>query len=180
MDEKTSLRIPNSFSDNRKSKTCTEPCRSIQNLRRAGIFAIALTVAFGGTVAEGQQAKIPRVGFLRGVENEGYLEAFRQELKKLGYVEGENIALEYRSGKTDELPKLAAELVGLQVVIILADGSGPAGAAKQATSKIPIVMTTSSDPVGLGLIASLAQPGGNITGLSSNSRDLGGKKPRAA
>ena len=95
--------------------------------------------------AEAQQlAKIPRVGFLRGVENEGYVEAFRQELKKLGYVEGENIALEYRSGKTDQLPKLAAELVGLQVVIILADGSGPAGAAKQATSKIPIVMTTST------------------------------------
>ena len=163
------------YSDNPKSKTCTEPCRSIQNLRRAGIFAIALTVAFGGTVAEAQQAKIPRVGFLRGVENEGYLEAFRQELKKLGYVEGENITLEYRSGKTDQLPKLAAELVGLQVVIILADGSSPAGAAKQATSKIPIVMTTSSDPVGLGLIASLAQPGGNVTGLSSNSRDLGGK-----
>ena len=163
------------YSDNPKSKIYTEPCRSIQNLRRAGIFAIALTVAFGGTVAEAQQAKIPRLGYLRGLENEGYLEAFRQELKKLGYVEGGNIALEYRSGKTDQLPKLAAELVGLQVAIILADGSSPARAAKQATSEIPIVMTSSSDPVGLGLIASLARPGGNVTGLSSNSRDLGGK-----
>jgi ABC-type uncharacterized transport system substrate-binding protein len=162
-------------SGNRKSKFGAETRRSIQNRKWAGIFGLALTVAFDGAVAEAQQAKIPRVGFLLALEDEGYLEAFRQELKKLGYVEGKNIALEYRSGKPDQLPKLAAELVDLQVAIILADGSSPAGAAKQATSKIPIVMTSSSDPVGLGLIASLARPGGNVTGLSSNSRDLGGK-----
>ena len=139
------------------------------------LLAILFLTTF--SLAEAQQlAKIPRVGFLRSLDDEDYIEAFRQELKKLGYVEGENIALEYRSGKPDQLPKLAAELVDLQVAIILADGSSQARAAKQATSKIPIVMTTSSDPVGLGLIASLARPGGNVSGLSSNSRDLGGKK----
>jgi putative tryptophan/tyrosine transport system substrate-binding protein len=138
-----------------------------------------LAIFFLATVslAEAQQlAKIPRVGFLRPVEaEESYVEAFRQGLKELGYVEGKNIALEYRSGNTDQLPKLAGELVGLQVAIILADGSSPALAAKHATSKIPIVMTTSTDPVGTGLIASLARPGGNITGLASNSQELGGK-----
>ena len=75
------------------------------------------------SAVEAQQAKIPRVGFLRSLDDEDiYIEAFRQELKKLGYVEGENIALEYRSGKPDQLPKLAADLVDLQVAIILADG----------------------------------------------------------
>jgi putative tryptophan/tyrosine transport system substrate-binding protein len=136
-----------------------------------GVVLLALTFP-----AVAQQAKIPRVGFLRTVEaEESYVEAFRQELKKLGYVEGKNIALEYRSGKTDQFPKLAAELVALQVAIILADGTSPALAAKQATSTIPIVMTTSTDPVGTGLVASLARPGGNITGLASNSQELGGK-----
>ncbi len=136
----------------------------------------ALLVALSSP-AEPQQAKIPRVGFLRvvGYSEKSYVEAFRQELKTLGYVEGKNIDLEYRSGKRDEYAKLVAELVSLQVAIILADGTGPALAAKQATSKIPIVMTTSTDPVGTGLIASLARPGGNVTGLSSNSQDLGGK-----
>jgi putative ABC transport system substrate-binding protein len=139
------------------------------------LLAIFFLATF--SLAEAQQlAKIPRVGFLRPVEaEESYVEAFRQGLKELGYVEGKNIALEYRSGKTDQLPKLAGELVGLQVAIILADGSSPALAAKHATSKIPIVMTTSTDPVGTGLIASLARPGGNITGLASNSQELGGK-----
>ena len=143
------------------------------------ILYLFLIIAFlgGDVIVQAQQlAKIPRVGFLRPVEaEESYVEAFRQGLKELGYVEGKNIALEYRSGKTDQLPKLAAELVGLQVAIILADGSSPALAAKHATSKIPIVMTTSTDPVGTGLIASLGWPGGNITGLASNSQELGGK-----
>ena len=137
---------------------------------------VTFFLATASPVEAQQQSKIPRVGFLRAVKaEESYAEAFRQELQKLGYVEGKNIALEYRSGKNDQLPKLAAELVGLQVDIIVADGTGPALAAKHATSKIPIVMTTSTDPVGTGLIASLARPGGNITGLASNSQELGGK-----
>ena len=163
------------YSDNPKSKIYTEPCRRSKIEDGQGL-SLSLSQSLSvGLWPRRSRANIPRVGFLRGLEDEGYLETFRQELKKLGYVEGGNIALEYRSGKTDQLPKLAAELVGLQVAIILADGSSPAGAAKQATSAIPIVMTSSSDPVGLGLIASLARPGGNVTGLSSNSRDLGGK-----
>jgi putative ABC transport system substrate-binding protein len=129
------------------------------------------------SLAEAQlQAKLPRVGFLRSVEaEESYVEAFRQGLKELGYVEGENIALEYRSGKTDRYSKLVAELVGLQVAIIVVDGTVLALAAKQGTNKTPIVMTTSTDPVGTGLISSLARPGGNITGLASNTQELGGK-----
>ncbi len=141
------------------------------------LIAVILTLVGFAVIAEAQQpAKIPRVGFLRPVEaEESYVEAFRQGLKKLGYVEGKNIALEYRSGTTDQFPKLAAELVGLRVDVIVADGSALTRAAKKATSTIPIVMTTSTDPVGTGLIASLARPGGNVTGLSSNSQELGGK-----
>ena len=105
-----------------------------------------MTVDFGGTFVTEAAAgkKFPAWVSCAERKMKAISTAFRQELKKLGYVEGENIDLEYRSGKTDQLPKLAAELVDLQVVIILADGSGPAGVAKQATSKIPIVMTTSS------------------------------------
>jgi len=125
-----------------------------------------------------QPTKIPRIGFLRTAPPPGsYIEAFRQGLKELGYIEGKNIAFEYRwaGGKTDQLPELAAELVRLKVDIIVTDGTPPALAARKASSTIPTVMAASGDPVGTGLIASLARPGGNITGLTSINAELGGK-----
>ncbi len=125
-----------------------------------------------------QAGKVNRIGFLRtAAPPESYLEAFRQGLKELGYVEGKNIAFEYRwaEGKTDQLPELAAELVRLKVDVIVTDGTPPAQAARKASSAIPIVTASSGDPVGTGLIASLARPGGNITGLTSINAELGGK-----
>jgi putative ABC transport system substrate-binding protein len=100
-----------------------------------------------------------------------------QGLRELGYVDGQNIAIEYRSaqGKRDGLPHLAAELVRLKMDIIVADGAGPSLEAKKATSTVPIVMTSTGHPVGYGLVASLAQPGGNVTRLTSFTGELGGK-----
>ena len=97
------------------------------------------------------------------------LEAFRQELSKLGWIEGKNITIEYRFAeqKPERLPELAADLVRLKVDLIVVSGTPPALAAKSATTTIPIVMANAGDPVGAGLVASLARPGGNVTGLSS-------------
>ena len=96
-------------------------------------------------------------------------EAFRQEIRKLGWIEGKNITIEYRftEGKNSRLPELAADLVRLKVDLIVVTGKSAALAAKRATSTIPIVITSSTDPVGAGLVASLARPGGNVTGVSS-------------
>jgi putative ABC transport system substrate-binding protein len=114
--------------------------------------------------------KIPRVGFIVGgsrTEASQRVEAFRQGLRELGYVEGQTIALEvrYAEGRAEQLPELVADLVGLKVDVLVAGSSPGALAAKKATETIPIVMV-SADPVGLGLVASLARPGGNLTGLS--------------
>jgi putative ABC transport system substrate-binding protein len=129
-----------------------------------------------------QPAKIPRIGFLypgfpEGVGQVG-LQAFRDGLRELGYVEGKNIQLEVRwgEGKLERMPGLAAELVQSKVDVIVAATSPSVIAARQATRTIPIVMPTSSDPVGDGLVASLAHPGGNITGLSVMSAELGEKR----
>ena len=105
-------------------------------------------------------------------------EAFRQGLRELGYVEGKNIVIEYRyaEGKFDRLPALAAELVRLKVDVIVTGGPPSARAAKEATSTIPIVMMQVGDPVGSGFVASLARPGGNITGLSALAPELSGKR----
>ena len=117
-----------------------------------------------------QQEKVPRIGFLGSLSgsSDERVEAFRQELRELGYVEGKNIIIEYRyaDGKLERLPSLAAELVRLKVDILVARGAPAAHAAKNATSTIPIVIGNAADPVGTGLVASLARPGGNITGLS--------------
>jgi len=132
--------------------------------------------------AEAQQpAKVPRIGYLTGGSlsaNLARLEAFRQGLRELGYVEGKNIVIEYRyaEGKFDRLPELAAELVRLKVDIIVSAGPIVTRAAKEATVTIPIVMAQDADPVGSGFVASLARPGGNITGLSSLSPELSGKR----
>jgi putative tryptophan/tyrosine transport system substrate-binding protein len=106
------------------------------------------------------------------------LDSFRQELSKLGWVEGKNIAIEYRFAeqKLDRLPQLAAELVHLKVNLIVVSGTPPAVAAKKATATIPIVMAASADPVAAGLVASLARPGGNITGLSGLAVELNTKR----
>ena len=128
-------------------------------------------------VAQAQQPKkIARIGYLTAAGSPSY-EAFRQALRELGYAEGQNIAIEYRSaaGKLDRLRDLAAELVRLKVDVIVSDGSAPSLEAKKVTSTIPIVMTSSSDPIGLGLIVSFARPGGNVTGLTSVTGELGGK-----
>ena len=128
-----------------------------------------------------QPGKIFRIGFLDNSTASGIAvlsEAFRQELSKLGWIEGKNIAIEYRfaEGKSDRLPELAADLVRLKVDLILVASNPSALAAKRATTTIPIVMTSSPDPVAFGLVASLARPGGNVTGLSSLSPELNTKR----
>ena len=128
-----------------------------------------------------QTGKITRIGYLDTSTAAGsaiLLEAFRQELSKLGWIQGRNITIEYRSaeGKSERLPELAAELVRLKVDLIVVTG-GPSGlVAKKATTTIPIVMAMVGDPVGEGLVASLARPGGNVTGLASLSRELNTKR----
>jgi ABC-type uncharacterized transport system substrate-binding protein len=140
-------------------------------------FALSAMLLALCTSADAQQPKkIARIGYLTAAGSPSY-EAFRQALRELGYAEGQNIAIEYRSaaGKVDRLRDLAAELVRLKVDIIVSDGSAPSLEAKRATRTIPIVMTSSSDPIGLGLIVSFARPGGNVTGLTGVTGELGGK-----
>jgi len=124
-------------------------------------------------------AKVPRIGvvFLIGGEGEE-LEAFRQGLRDLGYIEGKNIVIEYRfaKGNSEQFSDLAADLVHHKVDVILTAGTAQARAIRQLTTTIPIVFAVSGDPVGTGLVASLARPGGNITGLSILSPELSGKR----
>jgi putative ABC transport system substrate-binding protein len=148
------------------------------------IYRIALcTMLFALSLsAEAQQpTKIPRIGYLLGASlsaSSTRTEAFRQGLRDFGYVEGNNIIIEWRSaeGKFDRLPALAAELVRLKVDVIVTAGPIPTRAAKEVTSTIPIIMTQDPDPVGNGFVASLARPGGNITGLSTLAPELSGKQ----
>lgn len=141
----------------------------------------AMLIALCSKSSAQQAAKMPRVAWLMG-PNVGAepdrIEAFREGLRELGYVEGKTIIVEYRSadGKLDRLPALASELVLLKVDIIVSAGLGPTRAAKDATTTIPIVMTNEGDPVGTGMVASLARPGGNITGLSTLAPELAGKR----
>jgi ABC-type uncharacterized transport system substrate-binding protein len=134
------------------------------------------------SVAEAQQPKkVPRIGYLSAASasfQSFRTKAFGQGLRELGYVEEKNIVIEwpYAEGKHDRLPALAAELVRLNVDVIVAGGNTVIPPVKEATSTIPIVMTQASDPVASGFIASLARPGGNITGLSSVGTELSGKR----
>jgi len=143
------------------------------------LATIILTTA---PFAEAQQpAKIPRIGYLSGGSLSNLaarIEAFRQGLRELGYVEGKNIVIEWRSaeGKSDRLPELAAELVRLKVDVIVSPGPTVTRPAKEATSTIPIVMAQDTDPVGSGFVTSLAKPGGNITGLATLAPEVGGKQ----
>lgn len=146
------------------------------------LFTLAAIIPVYAHLAEAQQAgKVPRIGFLSGSPPSSIkarTEAFRQGLRDLGYVEGKNIVIEWRSGegKRDRFPALAADLVRLKVDLIVTAGPLVTRAAKQATSTIPIVMAQDSDPVGNGFVASLARPGGNITGLSTLAPELSGKQ----
>jgi putative ABC transport system substrate-binding protein len=145
-------------------------------------LVIALTFALGGAVVQAQQpARIPRIGILMPTSGSVFparVQAFRQRLREHGYVEGKNILIEYRDaeGKGERLPDLVAELVRLKVDIIVTVGPGATLAAKKASGTIPIVFASASDPVGTGLVSSLARPGGNITGLSLMVPDLDGKR----
>jgi len=148
--------------------------------RRAFIGSVAGGLLAAPLAAEGQQAaKIARIGYLgfNRAANSHLPEAFFQGLRDLGYVEGRNVVIEYRdaAGKQERFPALAAELVALKVDVIVASGTPQALAAKQATRTIPIVMTSAGDPVGSGLVTSLARPGGNVTGLSFLAPELVGK-----
>jgi ABC-type uncharacterized transport system substrate-binding protein len=147
--------------------------------KRAGaVIALAL-VMMAPLVTEAQQTvKVARIGFLRpGSPPDPFTEAFQQGLHELGYAEGRNISIEYRwaEGRSERLPALAADLARLKVDVIITAGKGPIEAARQATATIPIVMAISSDPVRLGLAASLGRPGGNITGLTTLDQELPGK-----
>ena len=141
--------------------------------------AFVLVVA---VVAEAQQdRKIPLVGYLSASsasEARVRTDAFRKGLREVGYIEGKNLVLEFRyaEGKFERLPELAAEMVRLKADVIVTAGPSVTGPAKQATKSIPIVMTNDADPVGSGFVASLARPGGNVTGLSSLARELSGKR----
>jgi putative tryptophan/tyrosine transport system substrate-binding protein len=155
-------------------------------MKKAGVLLILFVVVMlaVGVIANAQQPKkVPRIGYLSSSDpatESTRSEAIRLALRELGYIEGQNIATEYRyaEGKRDRFPELAAELVRLKVdIIVAAGGDNTVRAAKNATKTIPIVMVgTGSDPVEVGLIESLARPGGNLTGLTSFSRDLGGKR----
>ena len=146
----------------------------------SGLCAILFALSLS---AEAQQAtkKIPRVGFLSlntAFVQKDRVEVFREALRKLGYVEGQNIIIDYRfaDGKSERLPGLVAELVALKVDVMVTAGNSATAPAKDATKTIPIVMMNDSDPVGQGHIDSLARPGGNITGLSSTDFDLADKR----
>jgi ABC-type uncharacterized transport system substrate-binding protein len=141
----------------------------------------AMLFALCGSVGAQQPGKVARIGILDPSTASGMLvlvDAFRQELSKLGWIEGKNITIEYRFGeqKPERLSELAADLVRLKVDLIVVSDGTPALVAKGATTTIPIVMTNVGDPVAAGLIASLARPGGNVTGLSSLSTQLNTKR----
>ena len=149
---------------------------------RAIIVSILLFLALLGvhSVEAQQPRKLQKIGVLLGgglLPSSSDIQAFRQGLRELGYVEGQNIAIDYRVQKRREpLAAMAAELVRLKVDVIVATSTGPAVSAQKATKTIPIVFAEVADPVGSGLVASFARPGGNATGLTSLTPDLGGKR----
>jgi ABC-type uncharacterized transport system substrate-binding protein len=157
---------------------------SIERSRSKKVFGLALwamLLALNFPAQAQQPKKIPRIGYLSGASLSAAAartEAFRQGLRERGYVEGKNIVVEYRyaEGKLDRQNELAAELVRLNVDAIVTAGPTVTRAAKEATTTIPIVMAFDGDPVGNGFVASLAQPGGNITGLSALSPEISGKQ----
>ena len=150
--------------------------------RKITVFALSVMLyAFCGSVHAQQTGKVFRVGFLDSSTASGVavlIDAFRQELGKLGWVEGKNFAMEYRFAeqKLELVQELAADLVRQKVDLIVVSGTPSGVAAKKETLTIPIVMATSGDPVGAGLVATLARPGGNVTGLSALAVELNTKR----
>jgi ABC-type uncharacterized transport system substrate-binding protein len=147
----------------------------------SSILFVVVLLAVAGIAEPQQLTKIPRIGFLGATSPAALaarVQAFRQGLHELGYVEGKNIVLEYRwaEGRNERLPDLAAELVRLKVDVIVTAGPTDNRAAKEATNTIPIVMAQDNDPVGNRLVASLGRPGGNITGLATLTPELSGKR----
>src|SRR4029077_7544249 len=149
------------------------------DIRRRAIVLVLGALVAPLPAAEAQQAKpVYRIGFLRnGPPPESFIGGFRQGLRDLGYVEGQNISIEYAlAGSVDQLPDAAAELVHRNVDLIVASGTPPVVAAKNATRTIPIIFVAAIDPVATGVAASLARPGGNVTGFALMSADLMGKR----
>ena len=144
-------------------------------------LATPLLLAFVHLAEAQQPRKVPTIGVLFASSpspRSSRIEAFRNGLRELGYVEGRDIFIEYRyaEGNPERLPQLAAQLVAMKVDVIVTGGSSPTQAAKNATASIPIVMTQDIDPVGNGFVATLSRPGGNITGLSNYAPELSGKR----
>jgi putative ABC transport system substrate-binding protein len=163
-----------------EDRRCAQPAYGMMILRAVLAAVLALGLLAAPLVAPGQQprGKTARVGFLHFVSSPLLDEAFQEGLRELGYVEGQNIVIEYRSadGKDERLPGLAAELVRMKVDVIVTASPPATEAAKRATSTVPIVFALSADPVAAGLVASLARPGGNITGLATISAEVVGKQ----
>ena len=146
-------------------------------MRRRDFVVMLAGSAAWPFVVHAQQAKPAKLGVLLVEKREPFTRIFSEGLREFGYIDGQNLRIEYRSaeGKLDRLPALAAELVDLKVDIIVASETPAVQAAKRATTEIPIVMAPSGDPVGTGLISSLSRPGGNVTGLSAAAAELAGK-----
>lgn len=167
--------------DYRRRQSTGRPSHSMSS-RTLVIAVLLLVVAASGPPVDAQQApKIARIAYLAPATPAATahnLEAFRQGLRVLGYVEGKTVVLEVRHGeaRAERLPELARELVGLKVDVIVVATDEAIAAVKRATQTIPIVMINSTDPVGTGFVASLARPGGNITGLTNISTELSGKR----
>ncbi len=153
--------------------------------RREFITSVFSTAILSPIVARAQQPALPVIGFLNGASPDGYkpmVAAFRQGLEESGYVEGRNVTIEYHwaEGRYDRLPAMAADLIHRQVTLLAATSTPAALVAKAATNTIPIVFTTSSNPVQIGLVASLSHPGGNVTGATQLSLEAGPKRVELA
>jgi putative ABC transport system substrate-binding protein len=165
--------------------TCCGRCETVMHKRTVWLLTVFLLAAVTSTQAQ-QQKSVPRIGFLsRDLHPSDSraplprnLEAFRQGLRELGYIEGQNIVIEYRyaDGRTERLQALAEELLRLKVEIIVGDSNASVNAAKKVTTTIPIVQASGADPIATKIVASLARPGGNVTGLTDYAAELLGKR----
>ena len=150
------------------------------NPKWVAVVAAVVVFATCGALSQAQQSKkIPRIGILlSGSRNPIWGEAFRQALREIGYIDGQTVGFEYRNaeGKNERQAVLARELVATRVDVLVAGGNDVTGSLMRATKTIPIIMTAGSNPVARGLIASLARPGGNVTGITAGWDDLSGKR----